>query len=310
MVRLSPPDRLKIRAGITPVRHEYPFQTQQGNHPMDDIEEEIRRRILAERAAAGPSKPAPPELATGEAQPYYAAPPPLKNPTFLQKKQRSGGVVGVIASLLILLAKIGAPVLALLSKLKFLAFGLKLLTVGKVLLTIGSMLASMWVYARFYGWPFGVGLVMLIFVHECGHVLAARMRGLPVTMMLFIPLMGAFVKSMRRNNDPVENAFVAIMGPVIGGLGAAACALVYPFTGKSFWLALALWGLFVNLMNLVPFPTFDGAKVVAVFSRKYQVSARDKWRYGVAYFGLAAILLVGCILLVGYLRTIFSFRAV
>ena len=73
----------------------------------------------------------------------------------------------------------------------------KLLTFGKFLLGGGSMLLSMWVWARFYGWPFGVGIVLLIFIHECGHALAARMRGIPTGIMVFIPLMGAFVTTKR-----------------------------------------------------------------------------------------------------------------
>ena len=61
------------------------------------------------------------------------------------------------------------------TKLLLLIFGgLKL---GKVLMSAGTMLASIAVYALFYGWRFAAGFVALLLVHEAGHYLAAQRRG-------------------------------------------------------------------------------------------------------------------------------------
>ncbi len=315
---------------------------------MTDIEDEIRRRILAERNADGsrpnsPSAetpaqfgaPAPPTPGLDGTSPYYAAPTPPQNATFLQRKKHEGGIVGAIASLLLLLGK-----------LKFLFLGLKLLTFGKLLLTFGSMLLSMWVYAKLFGWPFGIGIVLLIFIHECGHALAARMRGHPTNFMVFIPFMGGLVATKRGGRNLTEDAFIGIMGPVVGSLASAACILGYVATGNPFWLALASWGFFVNLFNLAPTVPLDGGWIVPLFSPKalaygvvvliamgflnpfiwilgvlslpriiggwkadpktqpyYQVARADKWKFGVAYLGLAAILGAGYYLLHTFLRT-------
>ena len=313
---------------------------------MDEIEEEIRKRLLAERRADGTITPAPAPPETDSRQPYYTNAPPIKAPSFLQKKQQQGGVVGALATILLVLAKIGAPILVLLGKLKFLFLGLKLLTFGKLLLTFGSMLVSMWVYAKIFGWPFAVGFVLLIFIHECGHALAAKMKGIPPSFMVFIPFMGGLYAAKGGGKSLAESAFIGIMGPVFGTLASLACALIYFPTGSVFWLALAEVGFFMNLFNLAPTAPLDGGWITPLFSPKalafgvviliavgflnpfiwilglmslpriiggwkadpktmpyYRVDPKDKWRFGVAYLGLAAFLSVGYLLLKAFLRT-------
>ncbi len=158
----------------------------------------------------------------------------------------------------------------LLSKLKFLLAGLKLLTFGKLLLGGGSMLLSMWVWGLVYGWQLGVGIVLLIFIHECGHAFAARMRGIPTGIMVFVPFMGAFVTTGRYGKSIVEDAFIGIMGPVFGTLAGIGCLVLFLVTpGHSpFWLALAQVNFFMNLFNLAPTPTLDGGWITPPFSPK------------------------------------------
>ncbi len=160
--------------------------------------------------------------------------------------------------------------LALLAKLKFLLVALKLLTFGKFLLGGGSMLLSMWAWASLYGWPFGIGIVLLIFIHECGHALAARLRGIPTGIMVFIPLMGAFVTTKRYGKNIVEDAFIGIMGPVFGTLAGLGCLVIYALTPSHspFWLALAQFNFFMNLFNLAPTPPLDGGWITPLFSPK------------------------------------------
>ena len=243
-----------------------------------------RDQLLAGRTAdGGQPEPAPPT-------PYYAVPPP----TPLQRLKSGGS----------LLAKIAAPIALLFSKLKFLLVALKLLTFGKFLLGGGSMLLSMWAWAALYGWPFGVGIVLLIFIHECGHALAARLRGIPTGIMVFIPLMGAFVTTKRYGKNIVEDAFIGIMGPVFGTLAGIGCLAIYALTPahSPFWLALAQWSFVVNLFNLLPIPPLDGSRLPPLFVRRpatgeaakasSPVSPADRWKYTAAYVGLAVLLAV------------------
>ena len=69
------------------------------------------------------------------------------------------------------------------------AIGAFLAKFGVVLLKfkfLFSMFVSAAVYVWIGGWWFGIGLVVLLFVHEMGHVLEAKRQGLPVTAPLFM----------------------------------------------------------------------------------------------------------------------------
>ncbi|MGI4790465.1 MAG: metalloprotease, partial [Janthinobacterium lividum] len=240
---------------------------------MNETEEELHNRLLSGRTADGtrPETPqSPPPAPDAPFSPYYAGPPSapdfayIEKPSLLQRWKAKGGILGGIASVLLLIAKVAAPVLTLLAKFKFLALGLKLL------LGSGSMLLSMWVWGLIYGWQFGVGIVLMIFIHECGHALAARMRGIPTGIMVFVPLMGAFVTTGRYGKSIVEDAFIGIMGPVFGTLAGLGCLVLYAvLPGHSpFWLALAQVNFFMNLFNLAPTPPLDGGWITPLFSPK------------------------------------------
>jgi len=157
-----------------------------------------------------------------------------------------------------LLRRIWAPIAAAgLFVLKYgaILFKLKFFTV------IGSMLASAAVYIWIGGIWFGVGLVLLIFVHEMGHVIEARRQGLPVTAPLFIPFMGAFIQMKRMPQDAWHEALNGIAGPILGSIGAAAVWAVGAAYDSRPLVALAYLGFFLNLFNLVPFLPLDGGRI-------------------------------------------------
>ena len=60
---------------------------------------------------------------------------------------------------------------------------------GKLLTTGGTMLISLVVYAWIYGWRYAAGFIALLFVHEMGHYIAAKQRGLNVGAPTFIILL-------------------------------------------------------------------------------------------------------------------------
>jgi Zn-dependent protease len=93
---------------------------------------------------------------------------------------------------------------------------------GKVLTTGGTMILSVAAYTLVWGLPYAFGLVLLIFVHEMGHFLAARRRGLEVGAPTFIPFVGAWVAMKDMPRDVETEAYIGLAGPVVGTLGAMA----------------------------------------------------------------------------------------
>jgi len=161
------------------------------------------------------------------------------------------------------LGPLGVLLAFLLGKLKLIV---PLLKVTK-LSTLLTMFLAVWVYAMLWGFPFAVGFVLLIFVHELGHALVMQQQGIRAGAPVFIPFVGAVIamKSLPRN--AYVEALVGIGGPLLGSVGALACFLIGWQTGSLFWYALAYTGFLINLFNLIPISPLDGGRIVGVISR-------------------------------------------
>jgi Zn-dependent protease len=133
--------------------------------------------------------------------------------------------------------------------------------------TFLTMLVSVWAYALFWGFPFALGFVLLIFVHELGHALVMRQLGVHAGAPVFIPFVGAVIAMRSMPRNAWVEALVGIGGPVLGGVGALACLVVAWATGSLFWYALASTGFLINLFNLIPVSPLDGGRIVGVISR-------------------------------------------
>jgi Zn-dependent protease len=161
------------------------------------------------------------------------------------------------------LRKLWAPLAALgllLAKFKFVLlaiFKLKLFT------TSASMLVSVAAYALLWGWKFAIGFVLLLFVHELGHVLELRRQGVPASAPLFIPFLGAVVGMKQLPEDAWREAQVALAGPILGSLGAAAVWVAGEALDSDLLVALAFTGFLLNLFNLLPIVPLDGGRAVA-----------------------------------------------
>jgi Zn-dependent protease len=143
---------------------------------------------------------------------------------------------------------------------------LLLILKSKVLFSIISMLVTIWVYAQFYGWPFAVGFVLMLAIHEMGHYLAAKQRNLNVSLPAFIPFIGAMINLRQTPHDAETEAYVAFAGPFIGTLGAFAAYFYGRQTGQELWLAVAYSGFILNLFNLIPVSPLDGGRITQVIS--------------------------------------------
>src|SRR5436190_4587807 len=159
------------------------------------------------------------------------------------------------------LAVVGVLFLKFFAKLKFFILPvLKFLPM--ILKTGGTMIVTIWVYAMIWGVWFAVGFVLLIFVHECGHLLAAKRLGLKVGAPVFIPFMGAIIALKEAPRNAWIEAQVGIGGPMLGTLGAGICELIHLANGNPMFGALAYSGFFLNLFNLMPVGFLVGGRIV------------------------------------------------
>lgn len=190
--------------------------------------------------------------------------------------KKAAGPLAVLGALLLKFK------LAIIPVLKFLPFILK---------TGGTMFLSIWVYAMYWGWRFALGFVLLIFVHECGHLIAAKRLGLKVGAPVFIPFMGALIALKEAPRNAWIEAQVGIGGPLLGALGAAVCYAIFLATGQGIFGALAYTGFFLNLFNLAPVGFLDGGRIVTALSPWF-------WLVGIVIIGLMMLVHFNFLLLI------------
>ncbi|GBF33846.1 membrane metalloprotease [Desulfocucumis palustris] len=166
------------------------------------------------------------------------------------------GILKFIAPLLVLLAFVGKVLKPLLVLLKFSKFGA----------TFVSMFITVIVYSAFFGWKFALGFVILLLIHENGHLMAARRTGLPVSRPIFIPFVGAFISMKEMPKNARQEAIIGLGGPLLGGLASLACFVIYDALKEPYWLALGYTGCFLNLFNLVPLGFLDGGRIATAIS--------------------------------------------
>ena len=150
--------------------------------------------------------------------------------------------------------------------LLWLLSGLKFLKFGKLLTTGGTMLLSVFVYALIWGWRYAAGFVLLMFVHEMGHYMAARRRGLDVGAPTFIPFVGAWIQLKQMPHDAETEAYVGMAGPLVGSAGALLCYFIARDQQADWLLAVAYSGFVLNLFNLIPLSPLDGGRITQVIS--------------------------------------------
>jgi len=158
-----------------------------------------------------------------------------------------------------------------------------LLPKAKLLTTAGTALVSVAAYALFWGWTFAVGFVVLLFVHEMGHVVQLRREGIKASAPMFVPFLGAMISARSLGENALAEARVGLAGPVLGTLGAAVCLAIGEATNSDLLRALAYVGFFLNLFNLLPVVPLDGGRAMA---------AMAPWMWFLGFGVLVAMLLL------------------
>ncbi len=221
------------------------------------------------------SIPAPP--APVSAPPSYPSADPHRGNPFgelprdrpRQRRTLRERIGGALAAIVALVAKFFAAI-------KGLIF---LLPKATALTAIVSVAA----YSLWFGWWFAVGFVVLLFVHEMGHVFALRREGIKASAPMFIPFMGAVITAKSLGENALAEARVGLAGPILGTAGAAVCLVIGEVANSDFFRALAYIGFFLNLFNLLPIVPLDGGRAMA---------AMAPWMWFVGFGVLVALALV------------------
>src|SRR5689334_24049125 len=196
-------------------------------------------------------------------------PPPAEQPEFRSPVHRERSLLrragGAVVAAALAAVKFGGLVLGGLLKFKFLV----------------SFLISAGAYTLFWGWQFGVGLVLLLLVHEMGHVIQLRREGIPASAPMFIPFMGAVVAMRELPKNAYVEAKVGLAGPVLGSAGALVTLIVAEQMNSNLLRALAYTGFLLNLFNLIPVVPLDGGRAVSALHPAF-------WGVGLVLLALLA----------------------
>lgn len=136
----------------------------------------------------------------------------------------------------------------------------------KIFSTSASMLVSIVAYQLIFGWAFSVGFVLLLLLHELGHVIQLRREGVEASAPMFIPFLGAVISAKSLGGNAAAEARVGLAGPILGSIAALIPLGIWIATGSDFWRALAYIGFFLNLLNLLPVLPLDGGRAMAAVS--------------------------------------------
>jgi Zn-dependent protease len=178
-----------------------------------------------------------------------------------------------------------APLVVLLAKGKFLLALFKL----KFILSLGLFVAVYW---GLFGLRFGVGFAILILVHEMGHFIEIKRRGLPAEMPVFLPGLGAYVRWTALGVSARTRSLISLAGPMAGLIGAAVCTLLWMKSGESFWIGLASLSAMLNVLNLIPVWVLDGGQAIAALDKNERFMLAAVAVILAAYFGQPLFLLV------------------
>jgi Zn-dependent protease len=154
-----------------------------------------------------------------------------------------------------------APIVLFLLKIKSAIF---LLLKFKFLLGI---LGFFGIYWALFGWKFALGFTVCIFIHEMGHYVAVKRRGLKADLPIFFPGLGAYVRWYSMGVPVEQLAAIALAGPLYGLLAALICLLIAWLTHSVLFMVLANVGAWINFFNLLPILGLDGAQATYALSR-------------------------------------------
>jgi Zn-dependent protease len=186
-----------------------------------------------------------------------------------RRTRRWGGIVsGSVIAIGLLLLKLKGVLYLLFTKAKvifvnpFEGFGIAQMAVSG-----GSMIVTIAAYAVKMGFAFALGFVLVTVIHEIGHAVMIRAKGLRAGAMVFIPFVGGAVTLKDQPRSAYDDAQIGLAGPIAGTLASFGALMIYEWSGYVLYLAIAFAGFLLNLFNLLPIGPLDGGRVAAAITK-------------------------------------------
>lgn len=161
-------------------------------------------------------------------------------------------MVKIHPGILALGAKVGSKIIPIIIKFA------KFLKIGKLGLAVGSMAS----YIYLFTWPFAIMVMISLFIHELGHIIAMKRCGLKTKGIYFIPFLGAAAVTDEMFKSRRDEAYIAIMGPIFGLALSGIVLIIYMVTQNALFAAVAGWMAMINLFNLLPISPLDGGRIM------------------------------------------------
>lgn len=132
----------------------------------------------------------------------------------------------------------------------------------------GSMVLSVGAYAmQRWSLELVIGFVLITAIHEVGHALVIRAKGLRTSWMVFIPFVGGAVMLKTQPRSVWDDAQIGLAGPLAGTFASLASLQLHKWTGDPVYLLIACAGFTLNLFNLVPLGLLDGGRISAAITK-------------------------------------------
>jgi len=158
--------------------------------------------------------------------------------------------------------------------------------------------------AYFWGPTYGAALILVVALHEFGHVAAYRICGHSDARFRLVPLMGGVAISDRLPASQEKAFFIALMGPAIW-IGPMLLLLglsdvIYdraPAVGDFLWVVGQVAGA-LNFFNLLPLYPLDGARCIRYVFFTFFPSQITNLTYAMSGAMLVVALMMHSVLLV------------
>jgi Zn-dependent protease len=131
----------------------------------------------------------------------------------------------------------------------------------------GSMLVTVIAYATKFRLGLVIGFVLITLIHEIGHAVVIRAKGLRAGYLVFIPFIGGAVTLKSQPRTAYDDAQIGLAGPIAGTIASLISLQIFKWTDNPLYLLVALTGFILNLINLLPIGMLDGGRISAAVTK-------------------------------------------